>query len=124
MLEGKTFLGATGMPIEKMARVSTRLADWLPEPLTVAARRVRSLTIWSTGIRVGAEGDGCPPCGGSVYPPAGQTVMPASLSRSVVRGEVLAEGGQGGAVAAGVGGPDGEAVGVVHRGRGGPAEAV
>jgi hypothetical protein len=48
MFEGKTFLGATGTPIEKIARVSTRLADWLPDPLTVAARMVRSLTIWST----------------------------------------------------------------------------
>src|SRR5579859_3483193 len=50
MLEGKTFLGATGMPIEKRARVRTRLAVWLPEPFTVAAWKVRSLTIWS-GIR-------------------------------------------------------------------------
>src|SRR5579875_1365582 len=45
MLDGNTFFGATGMPIEKMARVSTRLADWLPEPLTVAAWNVRSLMI-------------------------------------------------------------------------------
>src|SRR2546423_7982296 len=45
MFEGKTFLGATGMPIENIARVRTRLADWLPEPLTVAAWNVRSLTI-------------------------------------------------------------------------------
>src|SRR5438309_7799062 len=45
MLEGKTFFGATGIPIAKIARVSTRLADWLPEPLTVAAWKVRSLTV-------------------------------------------------------------------------------
>src|SRR5579864_7570073 len=44
MLEGKTFLGATGMPIRKIALVRTRLEDWLPEPLTVAAWMVRSLT--------------------------------------------------------------------------------
>jgi hypothetical protein len=44
MFEGNTFLGATGIPIEKIARVSTRLADWLPDPFTVAAWNVRSLT--------------------------------------------------------------------------------
>src|SRR5712692_4142715 len=42
MLEGKMFLGATGMPIEKIARVRTRLAVWEPEPLTVAAWIVSS----------------------------------------------------------------------------------
>ena len=46
MLEGNTFLGATGMPIWKMARVKIRFAVWLPEPLTVAAWMVRSLMIW------------------------------------------------------------------------------
>src|SRR5438132_7080277 len=44
-LEGKTFLGATGIPMAKIACVSTTLADWLPEPLTVAAWNVRSLTL-------------------------------------------------------------------------------
>src|SRR4029077_29242 len=47
MLDGKTFFGATGIPMWKMARVSTRLAVWLPEPLTVAAWMVRSLTLGS-----------------------------------------------------------------------------
>src|SRR5438270_6188202 len=47
MFDGKTFFGATGMPILKIARVSTRLAVWLPEPLTVAAWIVRSLTMGS-----------------------------------------------------------------------------
>ena len=47
MLEGKTFLGATGIPILKIARVSTRLAVWLPDPLTVAAWMVKSLIICS-----------------------------------------------------------------------------
>src|SRR4030081_3884705 len=47
MLEGKTFLGATGIPILKIARVNTRLAVWLPDPLTVAAWMVRSLIICS-----------------------------------------------------------------------------
>src|SRR5712692_4923988 len=46
MLEGKTFLGATGIPIWKIARVRIRFAVWLPEPLTVAAWMVRSLMIW------------------------------------------------------------------------------
>src|SRR5258708_11597302 len=45
MWEGKTFLGATGMPIWKIARVRIRFAVWLPEPLTVAAWMVRSLMI-------------------------------------------------------------------------------
>src|SRR5690349_18490485 len=47
MLEGNTFLGATGIPMWKMALVSTRLAVWLPDPLTVAAWMVRSLTMGS-----------------------------------------------------------------------------
>src|SRR6202171_3165888 len=45
MLEGKTFFGATGMPMWKMALVKIKLAVWLPEPLTVAAWMVRSLMI-------------------------------------------------------------------------------
>src|SRR2546429_9743310 len=45
MFEGKTFFGATGMPMWKIALVRTRLAVWLPEPFTVAAWMVRSLTI-------------------------------------------------------------------------------
>src|SRR4029077_6993724 len=53
MLEGKTFLGATGMPILKIARVKTRLAVWLPEPLTVAAWIVRSLIICSVNSSLG-----------------------------------------------------------------------
>src|SRR5713101_8132992 len=49
MLEGKTFFGATGMPIWKIALVKIRFAVWLPEPLTVAAWMVRSLMIcWVT----------------------------------------------------------------------------
>src|SRR5438105_2818516 len=58
MLEGKTFLGATGIPMWKIARVKTRFAVWLPEPLTVAAWMVRSLTIgsvtsiWLGGLRI------------------------------------------------------------------------
>src|SRR5579884_1454396 len=47
IFEGKTFFGATGMPMRKIALVSTRLADWLPDPLTVAARMVRSLAVFT-----------------------------------------------------------------------------
>src|SRR5438093_5247230 len=62
MLEGKTFLGATGMPMEKIARVSTRLAVWLPEPLTVAAWMVRSLTtgLEDTKRAINCRGGACP----------------------------------------------------------------
>src|SRR5215211_4054670 len=44
MFEGKTFLPLHGMPIPYRARSRTRLADWLPEPLTVPTRMARSLT--------------------------------------------------------------------------------
>ncbi len=44
MFEGKRFLPDTGMPIWKMERRSTRLAVWLPEPLTVATWMLKSLT--------------------------------------------------------------------------------
>src|SRR5437868_2447190 len=47
ILDGNTFLGATGIPMWKIALVKTRFAVWLPEPLTVAAWIVRSLTIGS-----------------------------------------------------------------------------
>src|SRR6516162_2549198 len=51
MFEGKTFFGATGMPRRAMALVRTRFEDWLPEPLTVATRIVKSLTA-RAGIRL------------------------------------------------------------------------
>src|SRR5436305_7913725 len=50
MFEGKTFLPLHGMPIPYRARSRTRLADWLPEPLTVPTRIARSLTeAWDDG---------------------------------------------------------------------------
>src|SRR5215469_14766995 len=61
MFDGNTFFGATGMPIEKIARVSTRLADWLPEPFTVAAWNDRSLII-GPGVMAGLEWYDCCPC--------------------------------------------------------------
>src|SRR5579863_10388041 len=51
MFEGKTFLGATGMPSRAMALVRTRFEDWLPEPLTVATRMVKSLTLRAGMLR-------------------------------------------------------------------------
>ena len=47
MFDGKTFLGATGIPIENRERVRTRFEVWLPEPLIVAAWKVKSLTTGS-----------------------------------------------------------------------------
>src|SRR5262245_35613876 len=44
MFEGKTFLPLQGMPIVYRARSRTKLADWLPDPLTVPTRMARSLT--------------------------------------------------------------------------------
>src|SRR5580704_7563348 len=44
MFEGNTFFGATGTPSRRIALVMTRFEDWLPEPLTVATRMVKSLT--------------------------------------------------------------------------------
>src|SRR3984957_20851961 len=44
IFDGNTFLGATGIPRREMALVNTRLDDWLPEPLTVATRIVKSFT--------------------------------------------------------------------------------
>src|SRR4051812_10498784 len=46
MFDGNMFLPDTGMPIWKMERRRTRLAVWLPEPLTVATWMLKSLTIF------------------------------------------------------------------------------
>ncbi len=43
MFEGNTFLPLQGIPIPYNERKMTRLADWLPEPLTVPTRIARSL---------------------------------------------------------------------------------
>src|SRR5262245_1801291 len=56
MFEGKRFLPLTGTPIWKMARSSTELAVWLPEPFTVATWMLKSLTTdWAliSGPQVG-----------------------------------------------------------------------
>src|SRR5437868_6446274 len=57
MLEGKTFLPLQGMPIPCRARSNTRLADWLPEPLTVPTRMARSLTEAGAGENSSRSGD-------------------------------------------------------------------
>ena len=44
MFDGKRFLPETGTPIWKIERSSTRLAVWLPDPLTVATWMLKSLT--------------------------------------------------------------------------------
>ncbi len=49
MFEGNTFLGETGMPIEKIVRAMIRLEDWLPDPLMVAAWNVKSFTTGLVG---------------------------------------------------------------------------
>src|SRR5262245_11408828 len=48
MFEGNRFFPLTGMPIWKMARSSTVLAVWLPEPLTVATWMLKSLVMGFT----------------------------------------------------------------------------
>src|SRR5262249_31653125 len=50
MFEGNTFLPLQGMPIACNARSRTRLADWLPDPLTVPTRIARSLTVAAVGV--------------------------------------------------------------------------
>ncbi len=45
MFDGNMFLPDTGTPIWKIDRSRTRFAVWLPDPLTVATWREKSLTI-------------------------------------------------------------------------------
>src|SRR5215470_15674837 len=62
MFEGNRFLPLTGIPIWKMARRSTVLAVWLPEPFTVATEMLKSLTtrftrlLWISSVEL-AHGD-------------------------------------------------------------------
>src|SRR3954447_22660373 len=51
MFDGKTFLPLHGMPIWCRARSRTRLADWLPEALTVPTRMARSLIVRTSSSR-------------------------------------------------------------------------
>src|SRR4029453_10625156 len=52
MFDGKRFLPETGTPIWKIERSRTRLAVWLPDPLTVATWMLKSLT---TALAAGAD---------------------------------------------------------------------
>ena len=54
MFDGNMFLPETGTPIWKIDRSRTRLAVWLPEPLTVATWMLKSLT-----MRRGADATCC-----------------------------------------------------------------
>src|SRR5580692_3468861 len=56
ILEGNTFLPLQGIPIAYKARKITRLADWLPEPLTVPTRIARSLTVGAIVARPARTG--------------------------------------------------------------------
>ena len=49
MFDGNMFLPDTGTPIWKIERSRTRLAVWLPDPLTVATWMLKSLTIAAGG---------------------------------------------------------------------------
>ena len=55
MFEGNRFLPETGMPIRKIERRSTRFAVWLPDPLTVATRMLKSFTTRSVRFAAGAS---------------------------------------------------------------------
>src|SRR5262245_47529913 len=47
MFDGNMFLPETGTPIRRIERSRTRLAVWLPDPLTVATWMLKSLaTFW------------------------------------------------------------------------------
>src|SRR5574339_682242 len=63
MFEGKRFLPETGMPIWKMDRRSTRLAVWLPDPLTVATWMLKSLTTAPARWRAGWPASARASCG-------------------------------------------------------------
>ena len=55
MFEGNMFLPDTGTPIWKIERSSTRLAVWLPDPLTVATWMLKSLTTRGVADSVAAN---------------------------------------------------------------------
>src|SRR3954467_7076028 len=55
ILDGNMFLPDTGMPIWNSERSRTRLAVWLPEPLTVATWMLKSLTIRRVAACVAAS---------------------------------------------------------------------
>ncbi len=63
MFEGNKFFPLTGMPIWKIARSRTLLAVWLPEPLTVATWRLKSLMLGFTNLLPFQDVEGSRPAG-------------------------------------------------------------
>src|SRR5947209_5615017 len=58
ILDGNMFLPETGTPIWKIERISTVLAVWLPDPLTVATCMEKSLTtVWPGSAKRGSAGE-------------------------------------------------------------------
>ncbi len=55
MLDGNKFFPETGTPVWKIDRSSTRLAVWLPDPLTVATWMLKSLTTRPVTVRAAAS---------------------------------------------------------------------
>src|SRR6185436_3509715 len=55
MFDGNMFFPETGTPIWKIERRRTRLAVWLPDPLTVATWMAKSLTMRSALSRTPAS---------------------------------------------------------------------
>src|SRR3989442_3364363 len=87
MLDGKTFLGATGIPIWKIALVNTRFAVWLPEPLTVAAWMVRSLTVGSVTSILGLADLGFYAPAGPGLDSLGFVVVKVGTPKEIEQGE-------------------------------------
>src|SRR5437667_3396138 len=92
MFEGNRFFPLTGMPIWKIARSSTVLAVWLPEPLTVATWMLKSLRTEVTGPRWFGRGRGVARRGwGKISdatvrrPPRGGQGRPVAMRRRLCR---------------------------------------
>src|SRR5271170_2220617 len=83
IFDGKRFLPLTGIPIPKMLLRSTLLADWEPEPLTVATWMVKSLTIRFAGLVSAASGL---PCTGAVSPLC-RAISPVAMWRKSLQRE-------------------------------------
>src|SRR5277367_587134 len=83
IFDGKRFLPLTGMPIPKMLLRSTALADWEPEPLTVATWMVKSLTIGFVGLVSATSGLLCT---GAVSPLC-RAISPVAMWRKSLQRE-------------------------------------
>src|SRR5271170_2549894 len=83
IFDGKRFLPLTGIPIPKMLLRSTLLADWEPEPLTVATWMVKSLTIRFAGLVSATSGL---PCTGAASPLC-RAISPVAMWRKSLQRE-------------------------------------